>query len=873
MDNVLQAVVDAISESDNELAGQLITRLRAAHTWGQDDAQVLAASPTQLTSLDDFFDSSMVGMGIDVILPHSGTATGNEGSYLIASYVDEKNVTLTKINGDAAAFVDQSVVRWRFTTVKVETTLEFPTIDRLMQLYVGEEENAVSYAQLVQTPGAQEFRGLGEHTLLIDGVIDSSAPNTLDTISDFFTADYVGKALWVLKKSTATGNEGPHLITAYDAGTRSVTLSPGGFSVDETDVWFVIKTYSDSGYLTRDHRVNSEVIDGSLSYSDLQKLRRALLIDYAEGDELDRIGRNLAIARPKGFSDEIMRSLLKVLPYSAKGTMFCLESVLDALFPGQNWELYEDLINHPNTIYILLPLLEGDSDIFEGKGFLSPTGSDVSPPISSSGIGRGGREIQTATSQTTVSVTHTPISINDVILPIETAETEMDVLPSADTPSWTFNGVGGAGALEAQVFSVAATGAAENALQQTQPGGPTDVGGRYSKAIATDVWEGTVFEVSSFFRLMSYSASSGYAWSIVVNDTTINAEYGIFMNLSQAVLGGTAAVPVTSAVTLPEIFSANKWHHIRLRRETKNGVHCISAFIDGFILFEDIPASSFPATGVNTVEFGYEYQTGSTQNWTVQWDRVTTLFNSGRNYWNLERTDGAFSGTNNVLTATGFVAGDVGKRVRVLTVGTGGSAANRNVGLWQVSSYVSATQVILDGVLHENEVNVLTDTGLHYITADSPLFMPKDVGKQIDIIGSALGNSGARTVLEFVNPWKIRVDGVAFATELSLDIQFHPNTFVAATSVWWELVDAGSNSDKDLTLRESLPAADSVVHVDYTSVLSAQILKNSFVTNEGSNGTDDNIYYPFYVFDIDSVTRGILNSITAAGVIPEYERD
>ena len=75
-----------------------------------------------------------------------------------------------------------------------------------------------------------------------------------------------------------------------------------------------------------------------------------------------------------------------------------------------------------------------------------------------------------------------------------------------------------------------------------------------------------------------------------------------------------------------------------------------------------------------------------------------------------------------------------------------------------------------------------------------------------------------------------------------------------------------------ITLGDSLPSASEAVSVWYTSVLSAQILRNEFVRNEGSLGVEPNIFFPFYLFDVDRATRQLMDEITAAGVIPEYAR-
>jgi hypothetical protein len=53
---------------------------------------------------------------------------------------------------------------------------------------------------------------------------------------------------------------------------------------------------------------------------------------------------------------------------------------------------------------------------------------------------------------------------------------------------------------------------------------------------------------------------------------------------------------------------------------------------------------------------------------------------------------------------------------------------------------------------------------------------------------------------------------------------------------------------------------------------SGQTLKNEFIANEGSSGSAGNVYYPFYVSGTDLIYQDILDEITAAGVIPRFER-
>jgi hypothetical protein len=165
-----------------------------------------------------------------------------------------------------------------------------------------------------------------------------------------------------------------------------------------------------------------------------------------------------------------------------------------------------------------------------------------------------------------------------------------------------------------------------------------------------------------------------------------------------------------------------------------------------------------------------------------------------------------------------------------------------------------------------------------------------DVGKTIELSGSSENNDGDYTVLAWggqpgltgadatLTCYQVRVDVTGhpdsgFNTELGLTWKFSPDYFVAEGTIRWELVDAGSFATVTLTLRDSLPAASQPVRVWYTAVLSAQVLRDETIQNDGSGGAEPNIYYPGYLWDVDLETRAILEDVSAAGVIPKYERD
>jgi hypothetical protein len=932
-DNVLKGVVDTVSEEDNDIGGMLVTRLREVTEFGRDNGSVLAASPTTLTSPVDVFVAGDVGRGFDVIEPFSGVASGNEGSYIVATYVDSKNITATKIDGTAASFTDQDPVRWRWTTLRVETTWQFPDNDRLLQLWIGDEADPCPYAELDSAVGAQEIRGLGGHRLILDGAIDSGAATTLSSVDDRFTASDAGKAAWVLPKDPVTGNEGPQLITAF-IDSKNVTVNPG-FTADETSVRVVIKNYEGGGYMTDRsrraaplsrsfHRVLSEVIDASGGYSAIGRLRRAMLVDFAEEEELDRVGRNLAVIRPRGLDDEHFRCLIKNLAYLPRATIYGIELVLECLFPGGDWEIYEDLINFPNNVFIILPEMAGDSPDFEGKAFLSPSGNTTVPGVIDP-PGKGGREAQTSTSATTVDVTHSIISVCDVLLEDEEFNLDMDVLPSVDTPAWTFNAE--TGGVEGNTFSVVNISGTHNVLGHTPDGAPSAAGGNYTRvANKMDIPEGATVRISGWFRRTVQTLINGRPWVLAIRHDGLNKEiYLRWSDTDIALTDAAGAIPAGAPAAATVSLALSEWHRFELVVYVTEKGDFAKGKLDGHDLFGAVNLALYSATAANEFLFGYEDLGAGNQNWTAQWDEVGTFIEQRRNYYN-RFSSGTFTGGGSPNFNDGsnpFVAGDVGKFLRSSGYErTADTFVNRNSGVWKVATFVGAGAVGLVGITRgpdaaddletqgvtvsggnadvtaadrpgSGEGAIITipegDAGIFRIE-DGPTMLDNATGgydpvsggsgdgKTVVLSNSGLGNDGDFPVLEVLDPWRVRVDasalgGAEFVAEIGLSWAFKETLFTASVGASdYEVVDKGSHAAPTITLGDTLPSGTEDVEVWYTSVLSAQILRSEFVQNEGSLGAEPGIYYPFYIFDVDRATRQILDEITAAGVIPEYAR-
>lgn len=110
------------------------------------------------------------------------------------------------------------------------------------------------------------------------------------------------------------------------------------------------------------------IVDESMSETQLDKLRRSFLILYAEDEDLDTLGENYGVPRPRGIDDDTYRSVLRVLIATEAGTMYALEKLLDALYGGGNYTLYEDMARFPRKVFLDLP---ADAVSATGRSFVA----------------------------------------------------------------------------------------------------------------------------------------------------------------------------------------------------------------------------------------------------------------------------------------------------------------------------------------------------------------------------------------------------------------------------------------------------------------------------------------------------------------------
>lgn len=99
------------------------------------------------------------------------------------------------------------------------------------------------------------------------------------------------------------------------------------------------------------------VYDLSRNTTALDHVRRGFLLDFAVGEDLDVIGRNLGLTKCVGITEDQWRAVIKAVAYLPKNTAHAFREALDALWGSPNYELLESPAQRWTVIVnILVPL-------------------------------------------------------------------------------------------------------------------------------------------------------------------------------------------------------------------------------------------------------------------------------------------------------------------------------------------------------------------------------------------------------------------------------------------------------------------------------------------------------------------------------------
>jgi len=526
--------------------------------------------------------------------------------------------------------------------------------------------------------------------------------------------------------------------------------------------------------------------DGSQTYSDLDRARQSLLVDFAEGDYLDTLGRNYGVFRFPGLSDDQYRAAIKALAFMSKGTIFSIETLLTHLIGAGNFEIFEDLVNFPDIIFItIVPAVTGTDSI--GSSFFNA------------------REEDPSTSTTTVDLDY-PVAGADVdnvqaiYLAPEIHEAHFDVKPSSepDTP-WTYTGT------QAEATAVTLNGDGSARLQDTSV---VSVGARYFRSIrATST--SNIYAVATVRRI---AASTNIALGLRVDDGTKILAIGWngtqvgLLNTSGSAFVGTPFALDTAA------------HTVELRRiSDRDGASAglVELRVDG-VLVTTAAYSSFSASTARGVSFGtFSLVSTADSHWA---DVAVYTQDENTNYWN--QYVGLNDGSVNTATPARLFSAAVGFSAtfsadRPLLVSGGSTNHGSNNGRYRVTTVNGGgASVDLEGIEYA-EVAVLTADTVQIPSGHVDPFTAEDAGLQ----ASRTTGSGLAGLV-----WKARyggVDGNAILTDINATLANQPLsvTVTAGPTITVELATtAGVPTSTAAAVKaaiEANPSAAALVDIEF----------------------------------------------------------
>lgn len=625
------------------------------------------------------------------------------------------------------------------------------------------------------------------------------------------------------------------------------------------------------------HHIESVVTDISRERSYLDKLRRALLLDYAAGEDLNVIGRNFGLIRHPVFTeDAVYREVIRGIAYNPKGSMLGLELALTGMAGAGNFEIYEDLIRYPCQVFVKLT---GEAIIHSaqkgtGKAWMTDRYYDAL---------RGTAE--------TLDLSATPLFVYGVQLKALQEVFDFREEKPSDVVYPYYPGV-----TPAAAFTYA--GALSEGASVTVEGGQT----KLSAGSA-----GTVFYRMLDTQGARVTAESDWVVAaLLAIPTAASLKVGELEQASLAVFDGTCRMSAGLSSTLGfGLFATSGGGFlgttVTLARDTyytvelKKAGSWVELSVNGQLISRVAYADFAGATTTDhQIELGIR---GVPNSGMVLWlKQLRASIQTTTDYWSGRGADGSVATASpTTLTIGGathaFLAGDVGKPLRTYGSAAANAQGGNNNGRWRVATYVSATEVTLRGAENadaQTSSGTPTKITVPLVDGRGPFVYPDDLGKSIVISGSDHGKDGTYLITKLFDPdtdadyatehisgtalaCTCQVAAATFVTEIGLTWELRPN-FVTESGLDFGQSGAGSFSGTVLTLREPLWKNDLIMEILAIDEHASQILLNqNCITLANSEGPPPTYtYYPWYVVDPLGMLRRFVDQLTAAGVVPEY---
>jgi len=651
----------------------------------------------------------------------------------------------------------------------------------------------------------------------------------------------------------------------------------------------------------KQHLPPSELLDLNRSRNALDAVRRAMLLDYATGDDLAVIGRNLGVMRLTFVAtDDNYRDIIKALAYNPRGTMFGLELALTALVGAGNFRILEDLVNFPCTVFIEVTGSAMTSTESMGKAFFASQVNKIAAPSADDTV------VINTTPQAVQSVR---LADTDIVTDCRTAKPSAQhisegVFPSHPWAAWVWNG--GVLGLESRDVLVDPGGyctfnylgpshlVSYYRFQRIQPQSRAEWGMVFG------------FDPGSVF----HSGATGCKqWSFCVSDTEKAIAWGCQWDGSHLLLGfmdwTTKQLISGPGIWNPALQVDGSFQDVRV---VKNGTNSVQLWLNGRLV-QSMPYSSFVASSSYQTSFGCLLDSTLSPGGLTAWVKsVYHHVETQTDYWAARGTGASMEGVSpNLLSVeTGIFQADrdEGKFITISGSTVTNPSGGNNNGRFLIGSVIDAQTVgVFNSLVTPPGTSARVGAGgpsrIIIDGADKfPFAFPDMLGQYIYISGSAHGNDGIYRITRILESdtgldmagWLTPGlrdtsnvcevvsypggDPVTFVAEGGLGWCQEPD-FIAETGLAWEVGDMGTFAGDTLTLPQALPLPyvshfTRVLEVKFSQVRSGQLLRNAHVVNEMLLPPAYR-YYPFYLADPLGFVRSYLDAIVAAGIIPEYE--
>jgi len=145
----------------------------------------------------------------------------------------------------------------------------------------------------------------------------------------------------------------------YDDGTGNGRVLVGGEVITftgRTPTTFTGLTRGVGASRVRQHVPTSLVYDLSQNTSAIDHVRRGLFVNFAIGEDLDVIARNLGLPKCPGLSEAQWRAVIKATAYLAKQPLDAFRQALTALLGAGNFSIRED-ITDPWKVFVSVAIV------------------------------------------------------------------------------------------------------------------------------------------------------------------------------------------------------------------------------------------------------------------------------------------------------------------------------------------------------------------------------------------------------------------------------------------------------------------------------------------------------------------------------------